>query len=316
MSITFNPGQTTTINAVVGITSFPNGDNILVIGSEAYTVVPVNSSEQVVASVTETGADDKTPPNTYLSLFSETNSFNGTAGTSTFQINVSEAFWHAHFPLTINFEVDLTASFKLLGQPFSDGQLKYFVTLVLADIDLTTPGQTVYENMYQVVPSAAELTKLTIFDANQYAFAQQVHFQDPLVYVYSALGQALATGSDTGSTFFKDIAGPLHIPSDTDFVTGAYTGVFGHPGTAAQIQHFVDQMNFYKSIYTASGAFGTDANVINLLARGAIFGQMLGVKAEIPPVVPAVAMAAAATAVTDTTLVGVSAQHDMAHGLI
>ena len=100
------------------------------------------------------------------------------------------------------------------------------------------------------------------------------------------------------------------------FSTLAYNLVFGHPGTTAQIQHFVDQLNFYESIYTASGAFGTDANRIDLLARGAIFGQMLGVKAEIPPVVPAVAMAAAATAVTDTTLVGVSAQHDMAHGLI
>ena len=95
------------------------------------------------------------------------------------------------------------------------------------------------------------------------------------------------------------------------FSTLAYNLVFGHPGTTAQIQHFVDQLNFYESIYTASGAFGTDANRIDLLARGAIFGQMLGVNAELPA-----AGAIAATAVTDTTLVGVSAQHDMAHGLI
>ena len=95
------------------------------------------------------------------------------------------------------------------------------------------------------------------------------------------------------------------------FSTLAYNLVFGHPGTTAQIQHFVDQLNFYESIYTASGAFGTDANRIDLLARGAIFGQMLGVKAEIPA-----AVAAAATAVTDTTLVGVSGQHDGLVGLI
>ena len=164
--------------------------------------------------------------------------------------------------------------------------------------------------MYQVIPSAAELLILTGFDVKQYEFALQAHFQDPLIYVYSALGQALATGSDTGSTLFKDTAGPLHIPSDATFVTEGYNIVFGHPGTQAQIQHFIDQLNFYKTIYTASGAFG-DANQIDLLARGAIFGQMLGVKAELPA-----AGVAAATAVTDTTLVGVSAQHDMAHGFV
>jgi len=316
MSITFPGGsQTIILTDTIGINSFPNGDNFVATGAIAYTVAPVNPSEQVVASITET-ADDKTA-NTYLSLFSETNSFSGTAGTSTFQINVPEAFWLAHssLPLQITFEVDLTASFDLLGQHFSDGQVKYFVDLFLVPPDLTTPAQTVYEKMYQVVPSAAELAKLTIFDANQYAYALQVHFQDPLVYVYSALGQALAEASDTGSTLFKDTAGPLHIPSDATFVTEGYNIVFGHPGTQAQIQHFVDQLNFYEKIYTASGAFGTDANRIDLLARGAIFGQMLGVNAENPPVVPAVAVAAA-TAATDTPLVGVSGQHDLAHGMV
>src|SRR5262249_53113899 len=177
MSITFpGGGQTATVNAVVGINSFPNGDNILVTDAIGYTVAPVNPSEQVVASVIET-ADDKTA-NTYLSIFSETNSFSGTAGTSTFQINVSEAFWLAHssLPLQITFEVDLNASFDLLGQHFSDGQVKYFVDLFLRPPDLTTPGQTVYENMYQVIPSAAELLILTGFDVKQYEFALQAHF--------------------------------------------------------------------------------------------------------------------------------------------
>jgi len=98
--------------------------------------------------------------------------------------------------------------------------------------------------------------------------------------MYSALGQALADGSDTGSTAFKSTWGPLTISSDATFVTQAYTNVFAASGTAAQIQHFVDQLNFCKSIYTASGAFGTHANEIDLLARGAIYGQMIGVKAE------------------------------------
>ena len=69
-------------------------------------------------------------------------------------------------------------------------------------------------------------------------------------------GQALADGSDTGSTAFKSTWGPLTISSDATFVTQAYTNVFAASGTAAQIQHFVDQLNFYRSIYTAYGALG------------------------------------------------------------
>ena len=181
--------------------------------------------------------------------------------------------------------------------------------------NVALPALTTYQKMYGVSPSSGELWILKNFDATQSLYGQSIGVQDAVVYMYSALGQALATGSDTGSTAFKSTWGPLTIASDATFVTQAYTNVFATAGTAAQIQHFVDQMNFYKSIYTASGAFGTDANRIDLLARGAIFGQMLGVNAENPPVVPAVAVAAA-TAATDTPLVGVSGQHDLAHGMV
>jgi len=118
----------------------------------------------------------------------------------------------------------------------------------------------------------------------------------------------VATRAQRSRAPFKSTWGPLTIASDATFVAQAYTNVFGAPGTAAQNQHFVDQMNFYKSIYTASGAFGTDANLIDLLARGAIYGQMLGVKAESPT-----AALAAASAPADISLVGVSAQDDITH---
>src|SRR5262249_16040561 len=120
----------------------------------------------------------------------------------------------------------------------------------------------------------------------------------------------LADGSDTESTAIKSTWGPLTIFSDATFVTQAYTNVFAASGTAAQIQHFVDQLNFYKSIYTASGAFGTHANEIDLLAGRAIYGQMMGVKAETPT-----AVTAAASAPADTSLVGISGQHDTTHSL-
>jgi Adenylate and Guanylate cyclase catalytic domain len=63
--------------------------------------------------------------------------------------------------------------------------------------------------------------------------------------------------------------GPSAIASDATFSANAYLSVFGIAGSQVQIQHFIDQVNFFKTIYTASGAFGTDANRVDLLARGA-----------------------------------------------
>ncbi len=65
--------------------------------------------------------------------------------------------------------------------------------------------------------------------------------------------------------------------------TNAYTDVFGHPGTPAQVQHFVDQLSFFESIYTASGSFGSPTNV-DLIGLGAVYGQMLGFEAEMTQV--------------------------------
>jgi len=72
---------------------------------------------------------------------------------------------------------------------------------------------------------------------------------------------------------------------DAQFVADTYTSVFGHAGSSAQVQHFIDQFNFLEGLYTASGVFGSPANV-DLLARGGIYGQMLGVHAELDPFGP------------------------------
>src|SRR5262245_5658802 len=56
----------------------------------------------------------------------------------------------------------------------------------------------------------------------------------------------------------------------------------GTPATPAQVQHFVDQLNLFESIYTASESFGSPTNV-DLIARGAVYG-MLGVEAEMTQV--------------------------------
>jgi hypothetical protein len=178
--------------------------------------------------------------------------------------------------------------------------------------NVVLPALTTYQKMYSVPPSSTELWILKEFDVAQSVYGQLIGVLDPTVYVYQALGAALAGGSDTGSTAFKDKWGPLAISSDATFANQAYVDVFGAPGSPAQIQHFVDQVNFFKSLYATSGAYGTDANHLDLLARGAIYGQMLGVKAENP-----LAVASAASNPADIPLIGVgsgvSGQHDSMH---
>ena len=104
----------------------------------------------------------------------------------------------------------------------------------------------------------------------------------PEVYAYQALGAALAsTASHFQSTFGpSNPSYPNSATGDAAFATDAYAHVFGHPGSSAQVQQFVSQLQFFESLYTAAGTFGNPGN-IDLLARGAIYGQMLGVEAEL-----------------------------------
>ena len=149
---------------------------------------------------------------------------------------------------------------------YSDGTAS-----VAGAINLTVPSMETYTKMYGVSPSAGELNNLVVFSTDQFNYASKIQVAYPLIYVYEALGAALASDS----VVFKNNWGPSTIASDETFVSLAYVDVFSHPGIAAQIQHFVDQINFLTGLYTASGAYGTDANIIDLLARGAIYGQML-----------------------------------------
>jgi probable HAF family extracellular repeat protein len=172
-------------------------------------------------------------------------------------------------------------------------------------------GTTVYTKEYGFAPDAAEVNVLVEFTTPQYAYGQQIGVMDPAVYGYEALGVALA-GS---ATHFQNTWGPSNpmypnsAAGDAQFAADAYASVFGHPGNSAQAQHFVDQLNFVEGLYTAAGVFGSAAN-IDLLARGAIYGQMLGIEAEINPFGPG---GAAGTA--EVSIVGVSATSDTVHGV-
>jgi phosphodiesterase/alkaline phosphatase D-like protein len=171
-------------------------------------------------------------------------------------------------------------------------------------------GTTVYTKEYGVAPDAAELNLLIEFTTPQYAYGKQIGVMDPAVYAYEALGVALA-GS---AAHFQNAWGPSNptypnsAAGDAQFATDAYNSVFGHSANSALVQFFTDQLNSFKGLYAAAGVFGSPAN-IDLLARGAIYGQMLGIEAELNP---SGGFGVAGTA--DVSIVGVTNTSD--HGAL
>jgi hypothetical protein len=107
---------------------------------------------------------------------------------------------------------------------------------------------------------------------------------DPSIYAFQALGVALASAPHFQDTFGPtNVLYPVSTVGDVHFVDDSYASVFGHAGTAAQIQQFVDQLDSFEALYTAAGTFGSASN-IDLLARGAVYGQMLGIEHESTPI--------------------------------
>ena len=152
-----------------------------------------------------------------------------------------------------------------------------------------TAAVTAYHSMYNTIPSLAEIDVLTQFSQNQFSYGNKIGVLDPSIYMYQALGLALASQSDTGSKYWSNLNSPIGLHSDLipDTMAGdiywaasAYKTVFGSTPGALQTQHFEDQVVYFKNLYQTSGAFGSDSNVIDLLARGAVYGQIIGVAVE------------------------------------
>ena len=145
-----------------------------------------------------------------------------------------------------------------------------------------TAGMIVYTAEFGSAPSATELNILVQFTMSQYTYGQQIGVMDPTIYAYQSLGVALASTAEHFQNTFGPSTYPASPSGDIQFVVDAYTSVFGHPGNAAQVQEFVDQLAYFEKLYTDAGMFGSASN-IDLLARGAIYGQMLGIQHELDP---------------------------------
>ena len=119
----------------------------------------------------------------------------------------------------------------------------------------------------------SELQTLINFSNSQFAWAQHVGLPDPGLYVYEALGAALAS---TPQGAFLQTTAIANIADDTAFVTAAYHLAFAHDGAPAQIQSFLGLLHFLEAFYK------DDAHVPHweLAAKGGTFGLMIGVEAE------------------------------------
>jgi RTX calcium-binding nonapeptide repeat (4 copies) len=159
--------------------------------------------------------------------------------------------------------------------------LRFLDTVVLLDangaIDLEATVQSVYQAMTSVLPADSTLSNLISFSTAQYGWALNVGVLDPV----AAMGEALGLGLCESAGFFISSFGPAALQNDATFVSKAYEQAFGFLPSQAQTTHFLDQLHYFDSFYTAFGTYGTDPARIDLLARGAVYGQMLGISAEL-----------------------------------
>jgi hypothetical protein len=140
--------------------------------------------------------------------------------------------------------------------------------------------------MYGVTGTSAEITNLTTnFLPAQVANAIN-HGLNPQVYACEVLGLAFAFGNETGSTAFANNFGPSNsmMPStaagDAAFASAACNTIFGGASTANLVNVMQTFVSNWEAFYTSVGIPGNatpTAAQIDLAARGAAWGDMVGV---------------------------------------
>jgi hypothetical protein len=165
-------------------------------------------------------------------------------------------------------------------------EAQFINNLLSQDGDTTIPAVAVEGSMYNAVGTSAEITLLvTHFLPAQVANAIHNGF-NPQVYACEALGLAFAFGDENGGTAFDTHFGPANaqMPAtaqgDQAFAAAAASTIFGsaaNANTPAAILGFVTN---WKAFYTSHGIPGipnASADQIDLAARGAAWGDAVGV---------------------------------------
>jgi hypothetical protein len=150
----------------------------------------------------------------------------------------------------------------------------------------TIPAVAVEASMYGATGTSTEVTSLTTnFLPAQVANATHYGL-NPLVYACEALGLVFAFGNETGSAAFANNFGPNNaaLPNttagDAAFASAALTAIFGSASTAnlvSVMDGFISNWNAFFTAHGVPGLANPSAALIDLAARGASWGDMVGV---------------------------------------
>jgi hypothetical protein len=199
----------------------------------------------------------------------------------------AQAIENDYFAITRTaLSVDQATSIANAIQDATQTEAKFVNGLLAQVADTTIPAVAVEGSMYNAVGSSDEITKLvTLFLPAQVANA--VKYGYPVqVYACEALGLAFAFGDENGKTGFGQNFGPSNaaMPTtpagDAAFAAAATSAIFGssaNPNTKTAVLNFVTN---WESFYTSHGIPGIGTGTaaqIDLAARGAAWGDAVGV---------------------------------------
>jgi hypothetical protein len=152
--------------------------------------------------------------------------------------------------------------------------------------DTTIPAIAVEGSMYNAVGSAAE----TAFIATQFLPGQVTNALkfglNPQVYACEAVGLAFAFGNENRATTFDTNFGPSNHATpatpagDAAFAAAAASAIFGSAATTNTPGAILQFVSNWEAFYTAHGVPGISnatATQIDLAARGAAWGDAVGV---------------------------------------
>jgi hypothetical protein len=154
------------------------------------------------------------------------------------------------------------------------------------EADATLPAVAVEGSMYNAVGSADEITLIaTEFLPGQIANAIKYGY-NPQVYACETVGLAFAFGNENGGQAFANNFGPSNkaMPAthagDMAFAAAAASAIFGsaaNAGTPTAILNFVSNWEAFYTAHGIPGIANATASQIVQAARGAAWGDAVGV---------------------------------------
>jgi hypothetical protein len=162
-----------------------------------------------------------------------------------------------------------------------------FINDTLSQAAATTqPAVAVEASMYNAVGASAEITMLATQFLPGQVYNAAAHHLNAVVYASEALGLAFAFGNENHNSAFAGNFGPGNASlanttaGDAAFAAAAASSIFGSASTPTLVNAIDNWVSNWKTFYSAHGIPGQvnpSAAQIDLAARGAAWGDAVGV---------------------------------------